>query len=228
MQLKTFCPYQVGDIYLTTAANDPTALWPGTSWQALQDCVLMAAGSVYAAGSTGGSATHSHTTGDCTLTTNQIPSHNHSVGAHAHGLNSHTHSLQSHTHTTTMGKHSHSVTTNAQRCTNIIKISDATLHWASYKDLAAGGDFTRMLGSGRDIYVDIPALSGTAADMDLGSKTSGGPSNNTSGAASGNTANSAAFDSGTAGSGGAHNHGNTGSSTNLPPYLAVYMWKRVA
>ena len=38
------------------------------------------------------------------------------------------------------------------------------------------------------------------------------------------------------GGGGSHNHGNTGSTTpgntgsssNLPPYLAVYMWKRTA
>lgn len=30
------------------------------------------------------------------------------------------------------------------------------------------------------------------------------------------------------GGGGAHNHGNTGSASNMPPYLAVYMWKRVS
>ena len=30
------------------------------------------------------------------------------------------------------------------------------------------------------------------------------------------------------GSGEAHNHGNTGSTSNIPPYLAVYMWKRIA
>lgn len=30
------------------------------------------------------------------------------------------------------------------------------------------------------------------------------------------------------GGGQAHNHGNTGSSSNVPPYLAVYMWKRTA
>ena len=28
------------------------------------------------------------------------------------------------------------------------------------------------------------------------------------------------------GGGGSHSHGDTGSSSNLPPYLAVYMWKR--
>lgn len=30
------------------------------------------------------------------------------------------------------------------------------------------------------------------------------------------------------GSNASHSHGNTGSSSNLPPYLAVYMWKRTA
>lgn len=30
------------------------------------------------------------------------------------------------------------------------------------------------------------------------------------------------------GGGKAHNHGNTGSSSSLPPYLSVYMWKRTA
>lgn len=61
---------------------------------------MIDADSTYVAGSTGGSATHTHTTGDCTLTAAQsgvpahahgLNSHKHSVGAHAHGLNSHTH-----------------------------------------------------------------------------------------------------------------------------------------
>lgn len=30
------------------------------------------------------------------------------------------------------------------------------------------------------------------------------------------------------GSGATHNHGNTGSTSNMPPYLAVYVWKRTA
>ena len=25
----------------------------------------------------------------------------------------------------------------------------------------------------------------------------------------------------------AHNHGNTGNASNLPPYLAIYVWKRI-
>lgn len=30
------------------------------------------------------------------------------------------------------------------------------------------------------------------------------------------------------GGSGAHNHGNTGSTSNMPPYLVVYIWKRTA
>ena len=69
---------------------------------------MIDANSTYAAEATGGSATHTHTTGDCTLTAAQsgvpahahgLNSHKHSVGAHAHGLNSHVHGLNSHTHT---------------------------------------------------------------------------------------------------------------------------------
>lgn len=59
-----------------------------------------------------------------------------------------------------------------------------------------------------------------------------------SGAASGNTANSEAFNTGVAsgdtanaGGGGAHNHDFTGTAATIatmPPYLAVYVWKRTA
>lgn len=30
------------------------------------------------------------------------------------------------------------------------------------------------------------------------------------------------------GGGAAHNHGNTGNKNHMPPYLAIYVWKRVA
>lgn len=32
----------------------------------------------------------------------------------------------------------------------------------------------------------------------------------------------------TAGGGGSHTHGNTGAASSLPPYLSVYIWKRIA
>lgn len=36
------------------------------------------------------------------------------------------------------------------------------------------------------------------------------------------------WDSGNTGGGGSHSHGDTGSSSNMPPYLVVYMWTRIA
>jgi len=78
--------YPVGSIYVSTNSTSPATLFGGT-WERIQDTFLLAAGSTYAAGNTGGSATNSHThsvtasgsVGSTTLTTAQIPSHYHSV-----------------------------------------------------------------------------------------------------------------------------------------------------
>ena len=42
----------------------------------------------------------------------------------------------------------------------------------------------------------------------------------------GQTSEDGAHTHSSVGGGGSHSHGDTGSSSNLPPYLAVYMWKR--
>lgn len=63
--------YEVGDIYITTSATSPAARFGGT-WERIQNRFLLAAGSSYAAGATGGEAAH-------TLTEAEIATHNHSV-----------------------------------------------------------------------------------------------------------------------------------------------------
>lgn len=52
--------YPVGSIYISTSSTSPATLFGGT-WTAIQNRFLVAAGSSYSAGSTGGSATHAHT-----------------------------------------------------------------------------------------------------------------------------------------------------------------------
>jgi hypothetical protein len=61
--------YPVGSIYVSVSAISPAKLFGGT-WSQIQDRFLLAAGSSYSAGSTGGEAKHK-------LTTSEMPSHNH-------------------------------------------------------------------------------------------------------------------------------------------------------
>lgn len=63
--------YPVGSIYMSVNNTDPSTLFGGT-WEQLTDRFLLAAGTTYVAGDIGGEATH-------TLTTQEIPSHRHSV-----------------------------------------------------------------------------------------------------------------------------------------------------
>lgn len=75
--------YPVGAVYVSSVSTSPATLFGGT-WVSLQDKFLVGAGGLYAAGSTGGAATH-------TLTANEMPSHTHIQDAHNHSQNAHTH-----------------------------------------------------------------------------------------------------------------------------------------
>lgn len=61
--------YPVGSIYMSVNATSPATLFGGT-WEQIQNRFLLAAGTSYTAGATGGEATH-------TLTTTEMPSHGH-------------------------------------------------------------------------------------------------------------------------------------------------------
>lgn len=63
--------YPVGSIYMSVNSTNPGTLFGGT-WSQIKDTFLLACGSTYANGSTGGSATH-------TLTVDEMPSHHHSL-----------------------------------------------------------------------------------------------------------------------------------------------------
>ena len=74
--------YPVGSIYMSVNSVSPATVLGGT-WEQIQDRFLLAAGSTYAAGATGGSATkniqHNHSTQGHTLTLSEIPSHSHEM-----------------------------------------------------------------------------------------------------------------------------------------------------
>lgn len=76
--------WPIGAIYESTESTSPAALFGG-DWLPLDDGrVLIGANSTYAAGSTGGNTTHTHTTGNHTLTASEIPSHSHGTGNSTH------------------------------------------------------------------------------------------------------------------------------------------------
>lgn len=89
--------YPVGSYYMSSSATNPGTLFGGT-WEQIKDRMIMAAGSSYAVGTTGGatshthtsaahthtSAAHTHTTAGHTLTVSEMPSHTHSHPNNGH------------------------------------------------------------------------------------------------------------------------------------------------
>ena len=80
--------YPVGSIYLSVNSTSPATLFGG-EWEQIEDRFLLACGSTYKNGATGGASSASYTpkgsvavsgtVGSHTLTINEMPSHNHAV-----------------------------------------------------------------------------------------------------------------------------------------------------
>ena len=131
--------YPVGSIYISANETNPGTLFGGT-WEQIKDRFLLACGDAYINGKTGGRANHKHSTGNHTLTVEEMPSHAHSL-----------------------------------------------MNYNSAGD-ESGYNFVPNIGGGSKGYYNM----GTAKNG--GNKP--------------------------------HSHGDTGSANHLPPYLAVYVWKR--
>ena len=78
--------YPVGSYYMSSDSANPSTKFGGT-WEQIKDRMIMAAGSSYSVGATGGSnshthtsAAHTHTTAGHTLTENEMPAHTHTRG----------------------------------------------------------------------------------------------------------------------------------------------------
>lgn len=89
----TVNPYPIGSIYISTNSTDPSTLFGGT-WTQIEDRFLLASGSTYTNGDTGGEAS-------VTLTANQsgVPVHQHGM-AHNHN---HHHTAIGYTNTSGSG-----------------------------------------------------------------------------------------------------------------------------
>ncbi len=80
--------FPVGSVVTLTVATNPATLYGFGTWAAFAaGRCLIGDGGGFSAGQTGGAATH-------TLTTPEIPSHNHVQDAHTHTQNAHTHAAQ--------------------------------------------------------------------------------------------------------------------------------------
>ena len=136
--------YPVGSIYMSVNSTSPASLFGGT-WERLKDVFLLAAGDTYAAGSTGGEATH-------TLTVNEMPAHTHEVAVRVQGYGG----------------------------------------WENYTSY----DYGVMFKANDTVGYHGPNYTAHSAVVTA--------------------------DANTGGSGGSKPH------NNMPPYLAIYMWKRVS
>ena len=213
--------YPVGSVYISVIDTNPSTIFGGT-WAQITGKFLLACDTTYTNGSTGGSA-------NTTLEVANLPSHTHSVGAHAHGLNSHTHTYDK-TNSPTGGP---STNTSGSTTLTIAQvpshnhqennhvygyIGENAAYWQSNWINNKTGTQGYFNDKHQNTY-NTGGGGGHTHTLSSHTHTNSYTSTN-SGAASGNTANSTAFNSGSTGSGTAIN--------NMPPYLAVYMWKRTA
>ena len=156
--------YPVGSIYTSTKSTSPAILFGGT-WTQIKDTFLLTAGDTYTAGSTGGNATHTHTSA-------------------------------AHTHTT--GNH-------------ILSIAEMPKHYHKTNSYQVG--YPSSHTGDRDYMTCVVNLNASQE----GEGTAGTQNNYV-------------------GNSQPHNHGdtssttpgNTGSSSNLPPYNVVYAWERIS
>lgn len=165
--------YPVGSIYMSVNSTDPSTLFGG-SWEQIKDTFLLASGSLYGAGSTGGSA-------------------NAAVVSHTHVAQEHTHTQSAHTHGSNLGDN---------------------IGFATYTH-DSGVERMKV------------ATSSSSKRYTYGSKVSG----SSSAANSGLNLSSGLSEERPYISGAKVQIGNTGvdgAGKNMPPYLAVYVWKRTA
>ena len=194
--------YPVGSIYMSTSSTNPKDLFTGTTWTQITDRFLVAMGSTYTtAGGTGGASS-------VTLATGNLPSHRHSVSITS-GIQSagHTHSTPAHSGTITGGTHTHVVTTKTTSYGSGSQTSWRCLSWTG-----TNADWTQSVTTPNKDHNGNVYDGSHSHSFSIAGGTTGGISADHTHSVSGNT-------------------GYQGSGTAfsiIPPYYAVYMWRRTA
>lgn len=199
--------YPVGAIYMSVNNTSPETLFPGTTWVQLKDTFLLAAGDSYSAGTTGGEATHTLTSGEMPSHTHTGPSHTHSVGAHSHSLGNHTHSIPA---------LSGSTSSTGAKTTTLYRTQVAGPQASS-----ADQRVTVLVAYNSGYPENYTTANNHTHSVSTSASTSGS-------GGSGSTGNSSSFNTGSGGTGSTGSAGSGGAHNNMPPYLAVYVWKRTA
>lgn len=196
--------YPVGSIYMSTNPTSPAVKFGGT-WEQIKDRFLVSAGGNYAVNATGGSANaivpyHTHTfTGTSATTASQSASTTSSVD---------------HTHTFTPSGSVVNNNDDSARNLLIDTTSGSVIRSGVNATVLPGGNFLATSGSdGQGVIRGYSGLKFTG--------TQGTTSKNTHSHTLAHTHTVKA--TGTISYAGSS--GNT-TNANLPPYLAVYMWKR--
>lgn len=204
-----FVPYfPVGSIYISVTNTNPSTIFGGT-WERIQGKFLIGADdSTYKLGTTGGSSTHNHTnsrTGSTTLTVNQIPAHTHTLNGHTHTYNKSNATSGSTTLTIDqIPSHQHQVVIGSFANTGTENWNNKYNGHVTYNFDNNTNYNTRATGGGK----------GHTHSISTSSTNTGANSGNTSSVGGG--------------TGHTHTMSATGSSSNIPPYLSVYIWKRTA
>lgn len=224
--------YPVGSIYCSYGTISPAVLFGFGQWTKIEGRFLLGANSTYGLGSTGGEAT-------VALTVAQLPAHSHSASSASAG---------NHVHAITVnngGWHAHSASSNwtgdHTHTRGTMDITGALPDTNSIRAHTPGvystGAFSVLFNNSR-----IPALGTGTVDRLYGfdfvaSRSWTGETSVAGGHSHSITVNWGGEHSHSAGSSwaGEHTHSitvnNTGSDqahNNMPPFLAVNMWRRTA
>lgn len=248
--------FPVGSFYTSYNINtNPASLLGFGTWSAVQGLFLLGASSAYPATSTGGSATHAITVTELpphshTGSTASAGAHTHtgaaaSAGNHTHTTYTGTNGLHTHSATTsTTGAHTHTRGTMEITGTFGTGASSPSIYIydtsGAFENVGASGN---KYASGSTNADRTSKIKFSASRSWSGATSSAGNHNHTlttSGSGSHThdvsvNSNGAHTHSVSVTSAGAHTHtvtvGNTGGGSAmslLPPYVAVYMWRRTA